>query len=284
MGLSWRKIPWWALPTAFSLDAPMVAVSWSCLLSKYYEIKISFANLFTLAGVVWLIYAADRWLDVKLQCGKEKFQPQQLTWRHLLHWQYRSHLRTVWAMVFLSCVCSMFFLTVAELVIGSCLSVCVLVYFVGVHWSVWATRSPYAGDFKPIGVFYGAKEMAVGALFASGVHIPIAAAKSSDPLSYIPTWIGLACLCTLNCLSITSNEQLHSTFRQRFLFTIISTLFTLVLAIPFIEPHVSWLIAGCAVFQFGLYLNRHNMQSEGFRVLADALLVIPTWMVMAFPD
>jgi hypothetical protein len=58
------RVAIWLLPHALGLDAPLVALAWQALLAVHTHVPVRFAARAVLALTVWLIYVADRLLDV----------------------------------------------------------------------------------------------------------------------------------------------------------------------------------------------------------------------------
>ncbi len=57
--------PWWALPNAAALDAPVVAVVWQRFLADRFGVSVPWAATAALAAAVWAVYLGDRWLDAR---------------------------------------------------------------------------------------------------------------------------------------------------------------------------------------------------------------------------
>src|SRR5579864_3623593 len=74
----------WLWPNLLSLDAPIVALLWQILFTRCFRAPLNPVASALLAFAVWLIYVADRTLDVQgAAC-------EPLTSRHLfyrLHWR-----------------------------------------------------------------------------------------------------------------------------------------------------------------------------------------------------
>lgn len=63
------RTPIWLWPNKLSLDAPLIAVVWQDCLSRAYSIALTPAERITLALTVWVIYLADRFLDIRAAGG-----------------------------------------------------------------------------------------------------------------------------------------------------------------------------------------------------------------------
>jgi hypothetical protein len=58
-------LPIWLIPHILSLDAPLVALAWQALLALHTGLPLRAPGRVVLALTVWLIYVADRLLDVR---------------------------------------------------------------------------------------------------------------------------------------------------------------------------------------------------------------------------
>lgn len=85
-----QRKPFWLYPNLLSLDAPLVAVAWLYVFAKTWRLYLPWEAYVTLALVVWLIYAADRLLDVALLGGT----PGVLEARHEFHRKHNRAFRT----------------------------------------------------------------------------------------------------------------------------------------------------------------------------------------------
>lgn len=63
-----RRTPWWLWPNLLSLDAPLVAVAWLYMFSRAWRVDYHATTAYVALGLaVWLIYVADRLLDLRLR-------------------------------------------------------------------------------------------------------------------------------------------------------------------------------------------------------------------------
>jgi len=81
--------PLWLLPNLLSLDAPLVAVAWLHVFSKTWRLYLPWAVYVSLALAVWVIYVADRLLDVSML----ESNPSRLEPRHRFHRDHRKVFR-----------------------------------------------------------------------------------------------------------------------------------------------------------------------------------------------
>lgn len=78
--------PLWLYPNLLSLDAPLVAIAWLHVFAKTWRLGYHPWEAYLCLGLaVWVIYVADRLLDVSMSGG----QPDALEERHRFHLQYK---------------------------------------------------------------------------------------------------------------------------------------------------------------------------------------------------
>jgi hypothetical protein len=188
-GYSAQKFPRariWLWPNLLSLDAPAVAVMWQLLFAECFRVKMNRAATVLLPLTVWLIYAADRWLDaVNGRCETRRHRFYHAHWRALL---------PVW-------VCALAFagwLSCAQLPpelfhAGLLLSAAVGVYLIAVHAAPERIRT-----LLP-------KEATVGVLFAAGTSI--GTWEKIRTVADVGTVVVFSALCWINCMAIERWEQ-----------------------------------------------------------------------------
>jgi hypothetical protein len=80
-----RRAPFWLWPNLLSLDAPLVAVAWLFMFSRAWRVDFHPWHAYAALGLtVWIIYVADRLLDVRMS---ESDDPS-LGLRHKFHAKY----------------------------------------------------------------------------------------------------------------------------------------------------------------------------------------------------
>lgn len=262
------SLPLWGLPTALSLDAPLVAVSWQWLFAKQFAVELGWLEPSLLFLTVWLIYAADRLLDgFKLDLKKTH------TFRHAFYVNHRSFISLIWLLVFtLTASLTLFYLKPPLLYMGFItLALCGL-YGLGVH------------RFK---VFMrNTKELQIGLIFALGSSLIVW--TQGFNLSLFTATLAFAALCVFNCLLIAvwekriDAEQSAVSLAQRVpklrsylqlslgIFTLMSFLFAISLGSPF--------YAAITLASLGLLLflkQQTRFSTDLLRVLADAVLLSP---------
>jgi hypothetical protein len=174
----------WLWPNLLSLDAPLVAVLWQVLFVRCFHAQEAFAPAVLLVSAVWLIYSADRLLDVWRGCGHRP--------RHDFCRRYWRGLLPVWAGV-LAATAWLAWTALPEALFNRGLSLLavVAVYFLAVHG--WGRDKMWA------------KELAVAVLFALGATI-ITWTRLRTPADVL-TILFFSCLCWINCVAIESWEN-----------------------------------------------------------------------------
>jgi hypothetical protein len=175
--------------TVLSLDAPAVAVLWQLLFARSFHVHLSASITILLALVVWLIYVADRGLDV-LKAPAEGAEAS----RHVF---YRRHL---WAFLLPFCAVLLLAAWMALTKLdartfryGMAILLAVGVYFVAVH-----SMSP-GRQWLP-------KEMLVGALFGLGTCFPVWEHMAQGVFLLLSPYLLFTALCWMNCAAIECEE------------------------------------------------------------------------------
>lgn len=88
-----ERPPVWLYPNLLSLDAPLVALTWQAFLAFCISVPLRPVGRITLGLTVWIIYLADRLLDVRGAPATRE------TERHRFH---RRHNRLLWALLVLA--------------------------------------------------------------------------------------------------------------------------------------------------------------------------------------
>jgi hypothetical protein len=190
------KPRWWQWLTVLSLDAPAVALAWQWMFARIAGAALGWRHYFVLGAGVWLIYAADRWIE-GWRIDAEKIATQ----RHFFYMRRRWAVFALWLVVFggffavLSAT-----LTPREWLAGGPLGAAVLAYlfshqFLHRH-SPWRTL----------------KEICIAVLFSAGTcFFPATVPHTAFPLAAA---ILFAFLCFANCLLIaiweTEVDTLHA--------------------------------------------------------------------------
>lgn len=170
--------PFWLYPNLLALDAPVVAVVWQGFLAVRFGVSLPAPAVTSLFAAVWLVYLLDRLLDAR--------RPDDFpTDRHGFARRNSTLLLAFAGVAAVVGVVSVVFLPVRYLVTGLIVAAVVGLYLLAVH-RLWAG-----------GVRYGAKEFAVGVVFAAGVSVPLIADAGS--WGWWPAAVAFGLLCWWNC-------------------------------------------------------------------------------------
>jgi hypothetical protein len=292
IGPSQRSTPKqvWLWFNLLSLDAPIVAVVWEWFFARCYGVALRWPGIVSLALSVWLIYIADRLLDLK------KTRPPE-TARHAFA---RSHRRLL-SLAALAALPILFWaslhLSSAVIRNGAWMVFGVVVYFLAVH-----AAPPKLRRLWP-------KELAVGVIFALGTSLVVWSRMTQDRTELVGPGLLFAALCWLNCVAIEhwelrltmnsrSSEQ-HAEFRhlvnarERHRWTswvgqhVGQSAAAIALASLLLLPSGSSrpVMAAAAVSAGGLlWLESRSraLSLDALRVLADGVLLSPA-LLLLFP-
>ncbi len=182
---------WWQWLTILSLDAPLVAVLWQMLFARVADVKLDWHDPVLLGLVVWIVYAADRWIE-----GWRLVPEVVRTQRHYFYIRWRWPVFALGLVVIITTtVIAIARLDEQEFKAGFVLLIPTLLYLLS-HQLVHRhhpLRLP--------------KEICIAVIFALGcVLAPAVQALDKIPLLIAPTlFFGL--LCFANCALIASWEQ-----------------------------------------------------------------------------
>lgn len=267
------SIPLWLWPNLLSLDAPLVAVLWMQLFARLAPAPVDWTASLVLALVVWLIYGADRLLDV----SRGDAAVQESSRHRFCRTHRRAFLLLLIALLGLTCgLCST--LDHRTLRYGGLLLVLVAGYFAAVH-RTGSRRFP--------------KEAVVGVVFGLGVYLPVWAQLGTRPSAATAVCIVLfMLLCWLNAVLIEHSEWLelrHRRGQAPHALTVaagtnlsamggaIATAAGLLTLLP--AFHMDRLILLCLVLSTvalaALAAGRRKLPLDALRVLADATLLTP---------
>jgi len=178
-----------------SLDAPTVATLWTVFLAHCAGLRLPWESPAAMFAAVWMLYAADRLLDVRpLPDGSV---PAELEARHRFHHKHRkgflygivaAALLLAGLLPRMDAAALHLYCLLAALLAAWLL----LVHLLPVHGAD-AHRLP--------------KELAVGVCFPAAVFIPTVARTASPVPALLPSAIFLGVVCTLNCLFIYAWEH-----------------------------------------------------------------------------
>jgi hypothetical protein len=268
-----------------SLDAPTVAVVWSCGFAWAAGIPLPVWAPVLLALVAWSVYIGDRLLDA--QAGLRTPPLHHLRERHYFHWRHRLMLVSA-ALCAAGASAWMIFtlLPAGARVPDSAIGAATLAYFSGVHAQ---RRLPRVATrfLRPL----FSKEFLVGVLFTMGCLLPVwsqsvlRAGHAAWRVLLLPGlfFMGLA---WLNCHAIESWESAdYEAGSERVARTACGVgLAGVVLAgiLVFRMPHAAALIATGAMSAWllaGLDLNRQRITPLALRASADLVLLAPLLLI-----
>jgi hypothetical protein len=270
---------WWLWLTVLSLDAPLVAAAWQVALAQAARRPPRWEHTFILGAAVWLVYAADRWIE------GWRLDPAQIrTQRHWFYQQWRWPVAVAWVLVLMSALELTFTrLTRAELDAGLLLLVPVLVYLLS-HQLVHRAR-PWRVP----------KEICVALLFTAGVACFPVADRPDLLLDIGVPLLYFSLLCFANCALISLWEDevdrahgqtsLALQFpRGRPLVRVLPwsiTWFGILSALPASSAVAGpiWSAAVSGALLGGLDCVHHRLGRQLSRVLADVALMTPFGLV-----
>ena len=269
-------VRWWEWPTVLSLDAPLVAVCWQALFARMAGVTPDTGHMLMLGGCVWLIYAADRWID-----GWRLRDGQTATQRHRFYARHRWKILPLWLAVFVAGSVSVWtVLSAAQLRAGFALAGLAGAYVVihqGIH------RSRLSG--LP-------KEVLAASIFAAGCALcPGTTAVVDHALGFFPAVVLFACLCFSNIVMIASwekevdraqgNPSLALQWRSAGAAARYVALLVVVMAVAMFlydhgRTHGAFLALGAsALLLLGVDALEPRFGSRAARVIADAVLLVP---------
>jgi hypothetical protein len=269
-----------------SLDAPTVAVLWTCFIARAAHIHLPLAAPAAMGLAVWMLYAGDRLLDARGLGEARSGFGRDLEARHLFHHRHRRGFLAgiAGAGVVLAALLPRLDPTAMRLYLieGALLAA----WFLVVHASRNARSLP--------------KEIAVGLFFSAATFIPTVARvapvhQPSLRLQLFPLGILLAALCSLNCLFIYAWEhdgrayggwqRAHAT--TRLAIAHLPALATGIAVIGgmltcFSREQLKAIPAACALAAAALLVlhrNRHRCARTTLRAAADLALLTPALLL-----
>jgi hypothetical protein len=261
-----------------SLDAPIVAVTWTWAIAWVTGLSVTPWFLFLIACGTWTIYASDRILDAHRATRSGDLAV--LHERHFFHWRHRNKFIPIAVLTGISTavavLCLMPLRSRAQNVV---IAAAAFVYITCVHFQV---RLPSSVSRIV------SKEFIVGVLFTAGCAAPVLSKmRWIHPLDL---WPVLACvsffaiLAWLNCTAIQRWESGRDGFRiQTSASLICATGLVLALAVYFIQARVSSLVslgAASAMLLLLLDRSRHHLTPLLLRALADVVLLTPAVLLI----
>jgi len=245
----------WLWPNLLSLDAPIVALLWQILFARCLHARVGALPSILLVLAVWLIYAADRTLDVLR--SDATLRPRHEFYRR--HWRA---LLPLWILALAAgSALALTRLTREMLHSGFAIGLAVLLYFALLH----------------LGIFQKTKEAAVAVLFALGATL--AAWTSVHTAADIGAIVLFSCLCWINCVAI---EQWESPVESRYPIAFAAGFVTLAAGTLLLfssRPVLGGAVAASALCFVILDRARRHFSRDVLRVLADAALLSPLFLL-----
>ncbi len=248
--------PWWMYPNLYSLDAPIVAITWQWFFVKIFNIPISLPTTLVLALTVWVIYLLDHLLDAK--------SGENLKERHLFTKSNKNFFVILIFFILIGITLGCFYLSNIILLSGIILGLFICFYFCLVHIKV-----------KTLVPKLNVKELLVGIGFGLGVALPII----TSPLS-IFVWVSsvviFSLLCWLNCRLIEIWESKSTRLSRADLLLII----ILVVGHFFIPAPISIAVSLSLLGFILIWMFSDLIKPCISRVLADFILLTPILVVL----
>ena len=238
--------PGWMVPNLLALDAPAVAGVWQRFLAARFGTPVPWSATVALASIVWCVYLADRCLDAR--------RGDLDSDRHQMAVRFPRALAGLATAGLAIAVVAVSQLPTSYFAVGPWVGVGVAAYLAVVHL-----------DLGVAGL--GTKELLVGAAFAAGVTVPLAAA-GPRPAEWGPSAVVFGGLCWLNCRMIERWEGRRAWPGDTALGAVVMT------SAATLPPVVGLAAAGAGAGLFAVHMTcRHRPRAA--RVLADVVLLTP---------
>ena len=234
------------MPNFLALDAPAVAAVWQRFLGARFGTPVPWCATVALTAVVWCVYLADRRLDA----SRGDLDAD----RHRIAVRFPHAFIGLAIASFLIAAAAVSHLPASYLAVGSWVGAGVAAYLAAVHLAPGATAR-------------GAKELLVGAGFAAGVTVPLAAA-GPPACVWAPSAVVFGCLCWLNCRLIERWEGRRAWPGDAALG---AAVVTSAAALP---PAIGLAAAGAGAGLLAVHLTCRR-RPRAARALADAVLLTP---------
>ena len=289
LGLDERR-PWEApaplrLWHVASLDAPTVALAWSCAFAWAADRRVAGWGPVALALITWAVYIADRLLDAR--AGMQSPPLHILRERHEFHWRHRRLLVSLGLLAALAAAGIVAIrLPAAARIPDTAVAAATLAYFSGIH-----ARTGVMHRVESLLSRSSSKAILIGVLFTAGCLLPMASQVqppgfiSAARLLATPA-IFFAALAWLNCHAIArwespGSETVFSHIgRAGTLVALVGAVLAVLLAQT--ETRSALLIAAgtvSALFLTALDRLRFRFTPLALRATADLVLLIPALLL-----
>ncbi len=283
----------WKAPAALrlwhvsSLDAPTVALVWSCAFAWAAHLRVPWWGPVALALITWAVYIGDRLLDA--HAGMQSPPLHILRERHEFHWRHRRLFAPLGLLAALAAARIVALrLPAAARLPDTAVAAATLAYFSGVH-----ARAGILHRVKCLLSRSTPKAILIGILFTAGCLLP--AASQVSPPGFLPDCrllampvILFAALAWLNCQAIAqwespvSDAVLGQIGRSGTLVVLAGAVVAILLAQTDAR---SGLLAAAgtvsALLLTALDRFRHRLTPLGLRAAADLVLLAPA-LLLAF--
>ena len=234
-----------------------------------------------MALAVWMLYAGDRLLDVRL-LGIDSSRHQGLEARHYFHRRHRTAFLTGILLCSIALAAILPHLELAAIRLYLILGGLVAGYFILIHGTGSVATHHKVAHRLP-------KEIAVGLCFAAATFIPTVARHPDLRLALLPAALVFATLCSFNCLFIYAweheDDRTHrSTYRitgvaSGTLPALTGLLIFCSVALVLLDHHVHWPIPCAVALSAAILLLLHNRRCAiartTLRAAADLALITP---------
>lgn len=272
--------PWWLYPNLLSLDAPLVAVAWLHVFAGTWRLYLPWPAYVSLGLAVWVIYVADRLLDVSMSSGS----PVVLEARHEFHRRHRRWFKAGALAALVAGVC----LVVTQMPIAIYLHLLLGGVLVAGFFGLSMISSQEANEVPFL------KNVLAGITFAFGTAVTAHIYRNEfglDELVKSREFLCFAVLCVLNIsaidlwehaarssdVEIKASDELTLTLPLTLL-GLASLMFALqdVASRPFFHATLT-----AAALLYILNRRRARFSMDALRVLADVALVAPLLVFFA---
>lgn len=269
-----------------SLDAPTVALVWSCGFAWAAHVRLALWAPAVLALIAWAIYIADRLLDAR--AGMQTPPRHLLRDRHYFHWKHRWILAPA-GMLAGAAAAAILFIRLPAGARGpdSAVAAATLAYLSGVHsrGRMWHLMERVFSHLSP-------RALLIGMVFTAGCLLPVAsqagpvALHSVGPALAIPSVV-FAALAWLNCYAIGKWESDSSTGTRNGVGGKAAFLAGVAAVLAVIlggnEARLSALLAAAAVSALLFVLlesRRDRISPLALRAAADLALLTPVFLLL----
>jgi len=191
------RIPWWLWPNLLNLDSPLLAIIWQEQFARIAGVNLVFSDRLLLFCCTWLVYCADRVLDVVDSDGRAE------TGRHAIHQKGRPIWLGISAIILVAALVTAIFRLNTAAWLGGCLVFALTaIHFAATHW------------WPRLRTRLWTKEWHVGLVFSVGCTLQIWSMQPSAWPSLLPGVLGFGALCAMSCSHITTWEVVSADRRN----------------------------------------------------------------------